>query len=151
MKRLLRSPAVNAVCISIFTAFYAIVFYATSKNIVSENNLYHKGLASLWSAWSSFLAAGHHLYITCFLVAVTIVIVVLLVMRRKPYDEYHTSILTHCLVIAAVLTLVAIAIFYLLILNEPTGIVEKFTFFIVIHWSTVVISNLAYVLLCRWR
>jgi len=50
-----------------------------------------------------------------------------------------------------VLTLVAIAIFYLLILNEPTGIVEKFTFFIVIHWSTVVISNLAYVLLCRWR
>ena len=151
MKRLLKSPTVNAVCISVFTAFYATVFFLTSKNIEFENSLYYEEPTSFWSGWSSFLVAGHQFYIACFLIAVTILVVVLLVIRRKPYDEYHTSILTHCLVVAVVLTLVAIAIFYLMILNAPTGIIEKFTLFIVIHWSTVVLANLTYVLLCRWR
>jgi hypothetical protein len=151
MKRLLKSPVVNAICISIFTAFYAMVFFTTSKSIDFENNLHFIEPTSFWSGWSSFLAAGHQLYIVSFLIAVTILVVVLLVIRRKPYDEYHTSILTHCLIVAVVLTLIAIAIFYLLILNEPTGIIEKFTLFIVIHWSTVVFANLTYVVLCRWR
>ena len=151
MKQLLKSPVVNAICISVFTAFYALVFFTTSKSSDFENNLYYKEHTSFWSGWSSFLAAGHQLYIAYFLVVVTVLIVVLLVIQRTPYDEYHTSILTHCLIVAAVLTLVAIAIFFLLILNEPTGIVEKFTLFIVIHWSTVVFANLSYVVLCRWR
>ena len=151
MKRLLKSPVVNAVCISIFTAFYAVVFFGTSKSIEFENNLPHIEDAPFWTAWRDFLVAGHQLYIACALVVVTIIVVVLLIIRRQPYDEYHTSILTHCLVVAAVLTLVAIAIFFLMVLNEPTGIIEKFTLFIVIHWSTVVFANLAYVLLCRWR
>ena len=85
------------------------------------------------------------------MIAVTILIVVLLTIRRKPYDEYHTSILTHCLVVAAVLTLIAIAVFYMILLRDPCGIIEKFTFFIVIHWTTVVLADLAYVLLCRWK
>ena len=151
MKRLLKSPTVNAVCISVLTAFYAMIFFATSKSIDFENNLYYKEPTSFWSGWSSFLAAGRQLHIASFLIAVTILVVVMLVVRRKPYDEYHTSILTHCLIAAAVLTMIAIAIFYLLILNNPTGIIEKFTLFIVIHWSTVVFSNLTYVVLCRWR
>ena len=41
MKRLLKSPAVNAVCISIFTAFYAVVFFGISKSIEFENSLLH--------------------------------------------------------------------------------------------------------------
>jgi len=151
MKRLLKSPTVNAICISIFTAFYAMIFYTTSKSINFVNNLYFKEPTSFWSGWSSFLAAGCQFYITSFLIAMTILVVVLLVIRRKPYDEYHASILTHCLIVAAILTLVAIAVFYLLILNEPAGIIEKFTLFIIIHWSTVVFANLTFVLLCRWR
>lgn len=151
MKRLLKSPANNAICISIFTAFYTIVFFMTTKNIEFEDSLVYKGTDSFWSAWSGFLASGYHLYIAITLAAVTMLIVFLLIKRRQPYDEYHTSILTNCLVVATILTLVAIAIFYLMILNEPTGIIEKFTLFIVIHWTTVVFANLAYVLLCRWR
>ena len=151
MKRFLKSPRVNAVYISIFTAFYTLIFFLSSKNIELKNALYYKEEKSFWSAWSGFIAAGYHRYIACILVAVTIFIVILLITHRKPYDEYHTSILIHCLVAAVALTLAAIAIFYIMILNEPVGIIEKFTLFIVIHWTTVVFANLIYVLLCSWR
>jgi len=151
MKRILRSPAVNAVCISLFTAFYALVFFISSKNPGFENGLYDNEIAYFWSAWSSFLASGNHLYIACVLIVVTVLIIILLIMRRRPYDEYQTSILTHCLVVASVLTLVAIALFYLMILNEPGDIIGKFTLFIVIHWTTVVFADLVYVLSCRRR
>ena len=53
--------------------------------------------------------------------------------------------------VAAILTLIAIAVFYLMILSDPNGIVEKFTLFIVINWTTVVLSDLVFVLVCRWR
>ena len=74
----------------------------------------------------------------------------MLLIRRRPYDEYHTANLIQCLVAAAVLTLMAIAAFYLMILSDPNGIVEKFTLFIVINWATVVLADLAYVLVCKW-
>ena len=151
MKRILRSPVVNAVCISLFTAFYSLVFFMSSKSSGFENGLYRDEVAYFWSAWSSFLASGDHLYVACVLIAVTVLIVTLLIKRHRSYDEYHTSILTHCLVVASVLTMISIAIFYLLVLNDPTGITGKFTLFIVIHWTTVVFADLAYVLLCRWR
>ena len=128
-----------------------LIFIMTSGNTAFQNSLYYKNTASFWSAWSNFLAAGNQVYIAWVLIAVTILVVALLIARRRPYDEYHVSILTHCLVVAAVLTLAVIAIFYLLMLSDPAGIVEKFTLFIVIHWTTVVFANLTYVLLCRWR
>lgn len=147
MKRILRHPAVNAVCISLFTAFYALVFLTASKNIA-----FGKQIADpFWEGWSSFLTAGYHAYIAYAMIAITILVVVLLILRRRPYDEYHTSLLIHCLAVAAVLTLVAIAVFYLMILSDPSSIVEKFTLFIVIHWTTVVLCDLTYVLLCRWK
>jgi len=145
MKRLLKSPVTNAVCISVFTAFYALIFFMNSNNTVC-----YMEATSFWSAWSDFLINGHHHYIAYVLIAVTVLVVALLILRR-PYGEYHTSILTHCLVAAAVLTLLAIAIFYLMILHDPNGIIEKFTLFIVIHWATVVFANLTYILLCRWK
>jgi len=151
MKRLLKLPAVNAVCISLFTSFYALVFFMTSNKIEFENNLYYKEKASFWPAWNRFLAAGNQLHIARVLIGVTILIVVLLIIHHQPYDEYHTSILTHCLVVSTVLVLIAIAIFYLIILNDPTNMIEKFTLFILVQWTTVVFANLTYVLICRRR
>ena len=151
MKRLLKSPAVNAVCISILSAFYALVFFTVKQGIGLENDLNNKESDPFWSAWIGFLAAGRHRYIACALVAVTILVVILLVFRKRPYDEYHTSILTHCLVVAIVLTLIAIAVFYLVVLGDPTGIIGKFTLFIAIHWTTIVLADLFYVLLFRQK
>jgi len=146
MKRLPKSPATNAACISLFTAFYALVFhFSTECHNESEY------ASRFWQAWSDFLASGRQTIISWALVAVTVLVVILLVKRHRTYDEYHTAILSNCLVVAAVLILVAIAVFYLMILCDPAGIVGKFTLFVVIHWTTVVFADLVYVLLCRWR
>ena len=155
MRRILKYPAVNAIGISLFSSFYTLVFYVASRDVQFEGTLYfylnHDRAASFWTAWSEFLAFGHHAHIASVLFAVTALIVLLLIVRRRPYDEYHIMILIQCLVVAIVLTLIAIAAFYLAILSEPDGIVEKFTLFIVVHWATVVFADLAYVLLCKGK
>lgn len=155
MKRILRLPVTNMVCLSLFTAFYALVFIATSRSTWYKNLLEsgdaRPGVAPFWEGWSGFLAAGYHAYIAYAMIAITILIIILLMLRRHPYDEYHTSLLMQCLAVAAVLTLIAIAVFYLIVLGDPSIIVEKFTLFIVVNWTTVVFSDLVFVLLCRWR
>lgn len=155
MMRILKYPATNAFCISLFTAFYGAIILAASRRIEQESLLYYGGIKQggnpFWKSWCAFLAAGHHAYIAYAMIAVTLLIVVLLSIRRHPYDEYHTALLIKCLAVATVLTLIAIAVFYLLILNNPNGIVVKFTLFISIHWTTVVLSDIVYVLLCRWK
>lgn len=154
MKSILKNPAINAVCISLFTAFYAIIFIVTSGHVEFESLLYYSRTTSIhpfWTGWSSFLASGHHVYIAYALIVITILVVLMLLFRRHPYDEYHTDNLIQCLAVAAILTLIAIAGFYLMILSDSNGVVEKFTLFIVIHWTTVVLSDLVYVFVCRWR
>ncbi len=155
MKSLLRRPLVNALCISLFTAFYGLIFIISSGHIEFENMLYYSRISynvpSFWKGFSSFLTTGYHAYIAYALIAVTILVVVLLLLRRHPYDEYHISLLSGCLTVAVILTLVAIAVFYLMILSDSNGIVEKFTLFITIHWTVVVLADLSFVLLCRWR
>ncbi len=154
MKQALKSPTFNAVCISLFTAFYAALFFITSEHrefgrILSDGTLSGTN-GDFWQGWANFLAAGHQVYIAAGLVIITLIVVALLLTRRRPYDEYHIAILTTCLIVAIILTIAAIAIFYLMILSKPSGVVEKFTLFIVIHWTTVVFADLTYVLLCRW-
>ena len=154
MKGILKKPAINAVCISLFTAFYGLIFNLTSGHIEFESLLYYSRATDnypFWTGWSRFLASGHHIYIACALIVITILVVLMLLFRRRPYDEYHTATLTQCLAVAVILTLIAIAGFYLMILSDSNGIVEKFTLFIVIHWTTVVLADLVYVFECRWR
>jgi heme exporter protein D len=155
MKYFLKHPLSNAVCISLFTLFYGLIFILTSRHIEFGSLLYYKDTANkantFWESWSSFLASGKHSYIAYIMFAITILIVILLMLRRHPYDEYHTSLLVQCLAVAVILTLIAIAIFYLLVLSDPNGIIEKFTLFIAIHWITVVLADLVYVILCRWK
>ena len=154
MRRILTRPSTNAICISLFTGLYSLVFMLALRRVASESLLYYRGLKPgafpFWAGWCGFLAGGYHAYIVYVLIAVTALVVILLLARRHPYDEYHTALLMKCLAVAIVLTLIAIAVFYLLILSDPSGMVVKFTLFIVIHWATVVLADLVYVLLCRW-
>ncbi len=149
MKRLLKSPVFNAVCISIFTLFYALIFIVFSSH--SGFTTHYEGDSPFWKAWSGFLLAQNQVVLSWVLIGITVLLVILLIIRRRPYDEYHASILTYCLAVAAVLTLAAIAIFFLVTLNETIWIKEKFILFIIVHWITIVFSNLVYVILCRWR
>ncbi|MGE4271864.1 MAG: hypothetical protein ACRKFN_01050 [Desulfitobacterium sp.] len=154
MKHLLKNPAINAIGLGIFSAFYGLIFIMTSGHMEFENLLYYNGATTLepfWTGWSNFLASGYQAYIAYALIALSSVVVLMLLMRKHPYDEYHADVLIQCLAVATILTLAAIAIFYLMVLSNANGIVEKFTLFIVIHWATVVLADLVYVLVCRWR
>lgn len=126
MKRLLKYPATNATCLCIFSLFYAALF------------CFGAGAA----AWQRILAVA--------LLALT-ALVVLLLAGRKPFDEYHTTLLLACLAIGLVLTMIALAVLYLIVLAGTADVRNAFTVFIAIHWGTVVLLDLVFVLLCRWR
>ena len=151
MKKLLKSPSVNAVCISLFSTFYWFLFGLQDGATDYEWLKYYDGGSPFWSLWSNLILDGVLMIIANILIGVTIFLVVLLLSRRRFYDEYHTEILIHCLAAAVVLTLIAIALFYLVVLSEPFWIAGKFNLFILIHWATVVLADLVYVLSCRWR
>ena len=53
--------------------------------------------------------------------------------------------------VSIILTLIAIALFYVAVLMAPEAIIEKFTLFIMIHWVTVILADLVFVLICQWR
>ena len=152
MKRYMSNPVTNAVCLSVFTLFYSIVFILTvhSDRFTEQLESSQNSGTDFWGVWNRFLINGHHIYIVYAMIAATILVVSLLTLRRRAYDEYHTSILTHCLIVSLVLSLMTIAIFYLMILFDPSGIVEKFTLFVSINWITVVLADLSYILICRW-
>lgn len=146
MNRFFRNPITNAVGISIFTAFYGVIFLGFSNLITSQTGI---STSPFWKAWDDFLTIGGYKYIAIILIAITIFIVAILLLKHKPYDEYHTTILIKCLAISVILTLGAIAIFFIAILIDPVGIISKFTLFISLNWTTVVLADLIYLLLCR--
>jgi len=145
MNRFLRHPVTNAVGISAFSLFYGVIFLAFSNRIQSQTGLAEN---EFWKAWDSFLVCGGHRYTAIILIAVTILVVTLRLIKHKPYDEYHTTILVKCLAVSEVLTLAAIAAFFVVVLIEPNGIISKFTLFIMVNWSTVVLADLIYLVLC---
>jgi uncharacterized membrane protein len=121
MKRLLISPVVNAVCVILFSAFYAVVYLATGR---------------------PFYVGGPMLVLTGIIVA-------MLLANRRKFDEYHAFIMANCLIVALVLMMLGVAIFYLITLFEPTDIEKKLAIFIDLHWVLVVLCDFAYVLLCH--
>ncbi len=127
MKKWLRNPRTNAVGLSAFSLFYAVVFWLADP-----------GGAGYTALPFAMLAA-------------TAMTVCLLIVRKRAYDEYHTELLIQCLVIALLLTMLAIAAFFLIVLADPTGITGKFMLFIAVHWVTVVLADLTYVVITRWR
>jgi hypothetical protein len=154
MKGLLKYPAFNAACVSLFSAFYGFIFIMTAAHYEYGNTLYYINPAihaeGFWPAWAHFLEIGGHGLIAVALIILTVILDVLLLTRRRPYDEYHTAILTGCLSVAIMLMIIAVAVFYLTVLSVPNGIVEKFTLFIVIHWVTVILADFVFVVKCRW-
>lgn len=146
MRRLLQRPAANAVFLCLFTAFYFVVFLT-----ISQENQPDGVREDFWGRWCSFLAGGGQRGIAFALLAVTVVTVVLLLLRRQPYDEYHLSQLLTCFTVALALTLVAIAVFFLLIVLQPTAVVEKCFLFAALHWGTVVCADFVYVLMFQRR
>lgn len=150
MINLLKKPIYNIILISIFTAFYTALFLYTSGS--SYHHFMEVGTSanSAMALWNAFLLAGNQRYIAYTLLALTVLVVVLLLFRR-PFDEYHRTLLANCLIVAMILILLCIAVFFLLVLFDPTAVVEKFMLFATLQWATIVVSNLFYLLICGVR
>ncbi len=102
-----------------------------------------------WGDWGAFLYAGHQKYIGFAIIILTLLIVALLIKRRRPYDEYQVKVLASCFMTAGFVTICAVAFLFFYILTEPAGTVEKITLFTVIHWVSVLIADLVFVLYCH--
>ncbi len=148
MIKFLKRPATNIVFISLFTAFYTTIFFFISQNKLNYFHHIDQITNPALKKWGEFLASGNQMNIAYALIILTVLVVIIIVSRRRPYDEYHVAMLSNCLAVAIVITIIAIAVLFLLILNNPTAIVEKFILFATLHWGTVVIADLFFVILC---
>ncbi|MDD4729733.1 MAG: hypothetical protein PHN55_13430 [Dysgonamonadaceae bacterium] len=149
----LRYPFVNGTFVSLFTSFYAFILIFTSKHIEFQNILYYTKAKAAnsnnLSIWGEFLYNGNQKYIGMAMIVLTVLIIILLVLRKNLYDEYHVEILSKCFLAAGFITICLVAIFFFLILSEPTAIVEKITLFVILHWMSMLVADLIFIITCR--
>ena len=155
MIRLLRYPAVNGIFISLFSVFYSAIFIITAGHIEFQRILYYtiesQKYRPFWSDWAAFLYAGNQKYIGYAILIITLSIIVLLTKRRRPYDEYQVQILANCFMTAGLIIICAVAFLFSCILSEHAGAVEKLTLFAIIHWISVLIADLIFVVYCHGK
>ena len=80
MKGILKNPAVNAICISLFSAFYGLIFIITSGHIEFKSLLYYSRAAKSirFGLPGAVFASGHHVYIAFALIVITMLVVLML-------------------------------------------------------------------------
>ena len=129
--KIIRNPKVNAVIILIITAFYSLVFILTSRHIEFERMLNHASTLNnaFWNAWSDFLSQGNLKHIGYAYLVLAVAIIILFIV---------SGIVMVCLFPVALL----------LVLSDPNYAIETLTLLIVVHWSAVLIADLAYVI--KW-
>ncbi len=149
MMRLLKKPLTNALCLAVFTAFFSYVFFfVANSRFFAKHDVVGTGF---WRWWRSFLLNNGQGIFAGLMILLSLLVVFLLLRRRKDYDEYHVGILLSCLAVSLVVVLIALAIFYLAIFRDPFFVQEKCMLFMSVNWATVVLADLTYVLICRWR
>ncbi len=148
--KILRNPKINAAIILTITTFYSLVFVVTSGHIEFNRVLDHAGTASLafWNTWSDFLTHGNIKYIGYIYIALAAAIAILSLKRKRDYDEYQTGILEKGFIFTGIVMVCLFPLALLLILSEPNYSIETIMLLVVVHWSAVLISDLAYVI--KW-
>ncbi len=148
--KILRNPKVNAAIILIITAFYSLVFILTSGHIEFERMLNHADTLSFdfWNLWSDFLMQGNMKYIGYVYIVFAAVIVILSFIRKRDYDEYQTGILEKGFIVTGIVMVCLFPLALLLILSDPNYSIETIMLLVVVHWSTVLLSDLVYVI--KW-
>lgn len=153
MMKLLRYPIINGAFVSLFTFFYAFILIFTSNHIEFQNILYYTKAKAAnsnnLSLWGELLYNGNQKYIGMAMIALTVLIIILLVLRKNLYDEYHVEILSKCFLAVGLITICLVAILFFLILSEPIAIVEKITLFVILHWMSILVADLTFIITCR--
>jgi len=148
MNRFFRHPATNAVGLTIFSAFYGVIFLGFSPRLLTGTG---ESQNAFWRAWDAFLLAQGNRWLAVALLALTLLCLVILLRHRSVYDEYQTALLVRCLATAVVLALAGIGGLFALVLLDPVGIVSKLALMVSVNWASVVLADLVYLIVCRRR
>ena len=148
--KILRNPKVNAAIILFITTFYSLVFILTSGHIELERILNHASTlnSAFWNAWSAFLTQGNLKYIGYAYFVLAAAIVLLSLIRKQNYDEYQTGILEKGLIVSGIAMACLFPMALVLVLSDPNYAIEALMLLVIMHWSTVLIADLAYVI--KW-
>lgn len=148
--KILRKPQTNAIIISVISIFYALVFILTSGHLEFDRILNHADTLNntFWNEWSVFLKQGNMKYIGYAYIVLALAIVIILLIRKRDYDEYQTGILEKGVIAMGTVMVFLFPIALLLILSDLLYSIETLMFLVVAHWSTVLIADLIYVI--KW-
>lgn len=148
--KIIRKPAVNAIVITLISAFYMAVFTITSGHVEFVRILNHATTTNsdFWNSWSDFLRQGHLKYVGCSYILLTAAIVIPTLIKRRDYDEYQCRMLEKGLIASGIVTVLLFPIAMISILSDPNYCVETITFLVVAHWLVCLIVDLVYVI--KW-
>lgn len=148
--KILRKPQTNAVIISVVSIFYALVFILISGHLEFERILNHAETLNspFWNGWSAFLKQGNVKYVGYAYIALTLVIVIISIIRKRDYDEYQTGILEKGMIVMGTAMMLLFPVALILVLSDHSYSIETLMFLVVAHWSIVLIADLIYVI--KW-
>lgn len=151
--RIIRKPAVNAIAVTIISAFYIAVFIITSGHAEFERILDHAATinSGFWNMWSVFLRQGQLKYIGYLYILLTAAIVISTLIKRQDYDEYQCRMLETGLIASGIVMILLFPVATISILSDPNYCIETITFLAVAHWMTCLIVDLFYVIKLNMR
>ncbi len=146
----MRNPKANAAIILIITAFYSPIFILTSGHVEFERMSGHAETlnSAFWNGWSAFLIQGNLKYIGYAYIVLAAAIVILSVFRKQNYDEYQIGILEKGFIVSGIVMVCLLPAVLILVLSDPNYAIEALTFLAAVHWSAVLIADLAYII--KW-
>lgn len=144
---LLKYPIINIIFIGFMSAIYSFIFIFTAGHMEFIGILLHGETlnSAFWNGWSNFLRTGNMRFIGHLIIGLTIAIIILiLIKRRKKYDEYQVSILAKSLLVAGTLSILMIPFMMVLLLSDSNYAVEIIFLFASVQWVSVLVSYLFY-------
>lgn len=144
--RILKYPKINALLISIISTVYALLFIATSGHIEFTRQFSHPATlnSGFWNSWSSFVRGGSMKYIGYIIIALTVGIIILTILKKRTYDEYQINILAKGFIAAGIITVLMLPFILVLVLSDKNYAIETLFLFMAVQWIAVLVVDLIY-------
>ena len=143
--KLLRKPWVNALLLLFISSGYALCFWVISGNFEFKHIIGsgRQERALFLNLWDGILRRGYLKYIGTTYLAISLLILLLSLIRRN-YDEYQIGILKKNLVIAGLVPMFLFPAYLFRILNYIAYVVDYTLLLVVIHWSVILLTALVF-------
>lgn len=143
----IKSNIVYTSVVAMFSLFYAIAFIICSNSVEFAQLLNHATTlnSGFWNSWSNFLKQGNLQYIGYVYIILVVLIVIFSIVKN--YKTNKQSLNLKGLSVSGVITMFLVPICFLLVLSDSNYSIETITFFVVVHWSVVLIVDVVSLLL----